>query len=457
MQYDIFISYKRRGTSSATAAFVYDFLVRKGYTVFFDRKEMGQGYFDDQLYEYINKAKDIIVLLEESSLNACFSADKEAYKTDWFCKEIMHALDKKKRIIPLLLEDYKMPEEKDMPQEMKDLTKQNAIVFESVNIDYVYENYFINKKYLLSFPRNMYLSQLQGEGIADFLFYSKGDAEIYEFGNLIGNIDQSIDEEHPFKLPVRRTGEHRFRVENLDTSEVKNLKETINRDEQRYVEVVWQDWPNLWENDLENLEIKPYQFGLALYKGNSKHEPNLSKALKCFKQDWKDGLGFIKNHVNEIVTDHKDDPKLVEEWLETAASCSNPSISAMLLLAQMYRDGDILGKNMDESATWFLSAAKLGNPVAYYNIGLMYKNGLGVEKDIAKAIRFLNKALEARMKEASLPLAQIYYYKNEFKKAKNLVEAVLKKAPANQEALDLLNSIKQKTAAEKVQNMQKMF
>ena len=72
MQYDIFISYKRRGTSSATAAYLYDLLTKKGYTVFFDRKEMGQGAFNEQLYNHIENAKDIIVLLEDQSLAACF-------------------------------------------------------------------------------------------------------------------------------------------------------------------------------------------------------------------------------------------------------------------------------------------------------------------------------------------------------------------------------------------------
>ena len=51
---------------------------------------MGQGYFDNQLNEYINNAKDFIVLLEESScsLSACFGINKEDYKTDWFALQL---------------------------------------------------------------------------------------------------------------------------------------------------------------------------------------------------------------------------------------------------------------------------------------------------------------------------------------------------------------------------------
>ncbi len=457
MQYDIFISYKRKGTSSATAAFVYDFLIRKGYTVFFDRKEMGQGYFDNQLNEYIDKAKDIIILLEEGSLSACFVSDKYAYKTDWFCKEIIHALEKKKRIIPLLLDDYKMPDTRDIPIEMNDLTKQNAITFESVDIEHVYKEYFIEKKYLLSSPRNMYLSQLEGEGIADFLFYSKGDAEVYEFGNLVGIIDQSVDDEHPFKLPVRRTGEHRFRVENLDTSEVQTVKETINRDEQRYVEIVWQKLPNIWENTVDSTTLLQYQFqfGLALFKGNSKHEPNPLKALEYFKMGADKGHEFIRNHVNEIATDKKANPKLVREWLETAANHPINSVQSMLLLAQMFKKGEILQINLENSFMWFKRAADFDNPLAYYNLGLMYQDGLGVEKDLLKAEELFLKAVDGKIIEAYLALVQLYFDNDENAKALNLAEALIKEDPTNQKAIELLNTVRQKITEERAQRYSK--
>ena len=57
MKYDIFISYKRRGTSSATAAYLYELLLNKGYNVFFDRKELRSGMFDEQLLAHISDAQ----------------------------------------------------------------------------------------------------------------------------------------------------------------------------------------------------------------------------------------------------------------------------------------------------------------------------------------------------------------------------------------------------------------
>ena len=147
MKYDIFISYKRLGVSSATAAVLYQMLQQKGYNVFFDRKEMRSGKFNEQLLEHIGNATDVIILLEEASLGSWFNyrprprkenvlvgegdsfgdndsmdasdldsgIKEEPYKSDWFCKEVMYSLTLKgKNIIPILLGGYHMPEGKDL-------------------------------------------------------------------------------------------------------------------------------------------------------------------------------------------------------------------------------------------------------------------------------------------------------------------------------------------------------
>ena len=94
MKYDIFISYKRKGASSPTAAYLYEFLQQKGYNVFFDRKEMRSGKFNEQLLEHISNATDIIILLDEESLGSWFDnrSREEPYKADGFFKEVMHVL-----------------------------------------------------------------------------------------------------------------------------------------------------------------------------------------------------------------------------------------------------------------------------------------------------------------------------------------------------------------------------
>ena len=52
-----------------------------------------------------------------------------------------------------------------------------------------------------------------------------------------------------------------------------------------------------------------------------------------------------------------------------------------------YREGDNEG-----ALEWFTKAAELGNIDAHYNIGVMYEKGIGVEKDMEKAVYHYEKA-----------------------------------------------------------------
>ena len=118
MTYDIFISYKRK--SLATANNLYYRLTTRGYSTFFDLDEMKKDNFDVQLLHYIENAKDVFVILEEGSLDACKT---EEWNKDWFCKEIAHAIKTKRNIIPILLGGYSTPNIDALPDELKELTK----------------------------------------------------------------------------------------------------------------------------------------------------------------------------------------------------------------------------------------------------------------------------------------------------------------------------------------------
>ena len=117
--YDIFISYKRK--SLPTANNLYYRLITRGYSTFFDLEEMRKDNCDVQLLNYIEHAKDVFVLIEEGSLDACQDAD---WQKDWFGREIAHALKMGKNIIPILIGNYKMPEESFLSDELKELSKK---------------------------------------------------------------------------------------------------------------------------------------------------------------------------------------------------------------------------------------------------------------------------------------------------------------------------------------------
>ena len=148
-KYDIFISYKRK--SLPTANNLYYRLTTRGFSTFLDQEEMGRGNFNVQLLDYIENAKDVFVILEEGSLVGCQQNNWE--EKDWFCHEIAFALEKRKNIIPILLNGYKMPSEDFFPDRLKELSLKNAPEFNFAFFE-AYLDKLIEKKYLFSNPNS---------------------------------------------------------------------------------------------------------------------------------------------------------------------------------------------------------------------------------------------------------------------------------------------------------------
>jgi len=55
----------------------------------------------------------------------------------------------------------------------------------------------------------------------------------------------------------------------------------------------------------------------------------------------------------------------------------------------MYYQGQGVKQNTQRALYWYTKAAKLNNPKAQYNLGVIYFNGLGIKRDILKNLRLL--------------------------------------------------------------------
>ena len=91
----------------------------------------------------------------------------------------------------------------------------------------------------------------------------------------------------------------------------------------------------------------------------------------------------------------------VEHWSRLAAQQGNPS--AMNNLGMLYKDG--LGVRQDEqqALTWFKQATQRKEPRALVNLAYMYENGLGVDRDPQRA-----QALTRQAAELGSPQGQYY-------------------------------------------------
>lgn len=223
--YDIFISYKRK--SLATANNLYYRLTMRGYSTFFDLEEMRRDNFNTQLFQYIENAKDVFVILEEGSLDAC---TKDDWEMDWFCCEISFALEKKKNIIPILLGGYKMPSEDFLPDKLKDLSFKQSPEF-SFSFFEAYLDKLIEKDYLLSKPN------LQEKATSVFKFYSNEVCQVFKEGKLVCSLEGMSDE--PYYLPVPRKGDYRFKIVNVSTNETKIIDEHVDAIEEKNVRIRW--------------------------------------------------------------------------------------------------------------------------------------------------------------------------------------------------------------------------
>ena len=117
MKYDVFVSYRR--SDAFTANLVAEKLRNLGYSVFFDVETLRSGNFNVQLYDVIQNCKDFVLVLPPNALDRCISEE------DWIRKEVCHAIECKKNIIPVLLRGFDWPEP--MPTGMEQLKFLQAI------------------------------------------------------------------------------------------------------------------------------------------------------------------------------------------------------------------------------------------------------------------------------------------------------------------------------------------
>jgi len=117
MKYDVFVSYRR--SDAFTANLVAEKLKNLGYSVFFDVETLRSGNFNTQLYDVIKGCKDFVLVLPPNALDRCISEE------DWIRKEVCHAMDCNKNIIPVLLSGFNWPDP--MPKGMEQLKFYQAI------------------------------------------------------------------------------------------------------------------------------------------------------------------------------------------------------------------------------------------------------------------------------------------------------------------------------------------
>ncbi|MBI3821046.1 MAG: toll/interleukin-1 receptor domain-containing protein [Planctomycetes bacterium] len=116
----VFICY-RRNTDSATARALKTELEKLGWSAFYDREDLGPGYYDKAILNEIEKRDGFLVILSPGALDRCLEPE------DFVRREIAHAIAKKKCIVPIKKTGFDFPRKSDMPEEICELPRHQAI------------------------------------------------------------------------------------------------------------------------------------------------------------------------------------------------------------------------------------------------------------------------------------------------------------------------------------------
>ena len=95
----------------------------------------------------------------------------------------------------------------------------------------------------------------------------------------------------------------------------------------------------------------------------------------------------------------------LREWRPLA---EQGNAKAQYNLGVMYRNGHGVDKDYAEAMGWWRKAAEQGNAGAQNNLGVMYRNGLGVPQDYAEAVGWWRKAAEQGDANAQYNLGLMY-------------------------------------------------
>lgn len=151
-------------------------------------------------------------------------------------------------------------------------------------------------------------------------------------------------------------------------------------------------------NDFSQAQVDQLQIDA----GNGLDKDALRKLRTAAKQN----QVLAQNALGNVYLQYKN-MSLALHWLDRAAQ--NNSNPARVSLGKLYLQGSIgVGRNYTKALSYFQPAAEDGHAAAAYYLGIMYKNGYGVETDAGQAAHWFKMAADQQLPSAMFMLANAY-------------------------------------------------
>ncbi len=245
--YDIFISYRRKG-GAHYARILKAELEKRGYRdrVFLDYDELKDGRFDRRIMDAIVSAPIFIFILSPGSLERCI------YEDDWVRQEILYAMEKERHIIPINFDGLFQGFPLSVPAEVKNALSQHQFTkIDSESLLNVSVDQMIKDRIApIIAPHQLYSKPLG----AEIVIIPDADCTIYRLGTLLAKA--SKDTEIIIHL---LKGNHMLEFISVKYPDIKEkVKITVHdNDYTDLIEIHLKD--RVGRQDLENQILFPYK------------------------------------------------------------------------------------------------------------------------------------------------------------------------------------------------------
>jgi len=103
------------------------------------------------------------------------------------------------------------------------------------------------------------------------------------------------------------------------------------------------------------------------------------------------GAQYALGRLHEIGEGTSQDYRRAAEWYRLAAGLGRHQ-GAQFALGSLYFYGRGVPHSYGEATNWYRKSAERGHPVAQYLLGLMFKEGWGVDRDLVEALKWMTLA-----------------------------------------------------------------
>lgn len=228
------------------------------------------------------------------------------------------------------------------------------------------------------------------------------------------------------------------------------------KDEEKSLRYYSEALKGFLEVEPSSKKLKPYvQYRIGkIYCYGSGTEQNYQKAFEWFERSAKQKNKFAQYSLANLYyygNGVEKDLSLAFLWYQKSSAQGQPYAS--YVIAQMYSKGEYVSQSEETAQRYYkdalsgflkLESKDQADDNLYYKIGIMYKNGLGTDIDVSKAIEYFQRSAENMW--SSYQLGRLYLFGAEGleKDKEKAVEWFNKSAnDGNEYAQNMLNNMAQ--------------